>query len=51
MTKACREFIRELETVSTEIAAWAQTKISEHGWSLGDVKLALRAAAEKCGRD
>lgn len=50
MTKTEQTFIRELETVSAALAAWAQTQIG-NGWSVNDVKLAFRAAATLAGRD
>lgn len=43
-------FVRDLETVSIEIAVWAQKVISEDGWTIPDVKLALRNAANQCDR-
>jgi hypothetical protein len=44
-----RMFVRKLETVSSDLAAWAQQKF-EWDWSLEDVKLALNNAANICGR-
>ena len=47
---AQRIFIKELETVSTSLAIWAQNCF-ENDWSLIDVKLHLRDAAKLCCRD
>ncbi len=45
-----RVFIRKLETVSADIAMWAQSKFDQD-WSVEDVKIALRNAAEIVGRE
>lgn len=49
MTAPQRKFVRDLEEVSVTLAVWAQAQFS-NGWSVEDVKIALRNAAAKCGR-
>lgn len=43
-----RVFIRNLEKVSNDIAAWAQQKV-EDGWTVEDIKLHLKNVAKMLG--
>lgn len=45
-----RNFREELSKVSVSLSVWAMEKFQD-GWSISDVKLHLRNAAKKCGRD
>lgn len=49
MNKDKTKFVRDLEEVSVTLAVWAQEQFS-NGWSIDDVKIALRAAAKLTGR-
>jgi hypothetical protein len=42
-------FVRELETVSVDLAAWAQQKVDD-GWTVDDIKLHLRNVAKFINR-
>lgn len=45
-----RAFVRELETVSSALAVWAQEQIAK-GWTIADVKLVIKNAMTICNRD
>jgi len=45
-----RAFVRELETVSTSLAIWAQERF-KLGWSLSDVKTHIRNAMSICEKN
>ena len=45
-----RAFIRELETVSVELAIWAESKYQD-GWSKEDIKIQIKNAMKICGKD
>ena len=49
MTTKERKFVRELETVSGDLAIWAQSKMQD-GWSIDDVKMHIRHAMTVCQR-
>lgn len=44
-------FIKELETVSTSLAQWAQYRLFAEDWSIEDVKVAIRNAMKVCERE
>jgi len=43
-------FVRKLETVSVDLAAWAQQKVAD-GWTVEDIKLHLRNVAKFIGKE
>lgn len=42
-------FVRELETVSVELASWAQQKVDDE-WTVEDIKLHLQNVAKFINR-